>query len=300
MENTAKNFALQLGAVATLYIVVISLINLLFSVITVAFPDSVNGPWETTSASSSIRISIAFLIVFFPTYITLTRILNTIRRKEQGTYLTLTKWVLYLSLLVGGGVLLGDLVAILIQFLNGEITIRFILKAITVFLVVGTAFAYYVADVRGYWQLKERNSIYYGVAVGLFVIASIVLGFGHTESPTEVREKRIDAEQVNVLINIQSTIESYVAIEGKLPESLSEAYGALPIPQATDGRMQYEYTQKSATQFSLCAEFKTSETEQWNNAFLDKEAIIKNPNSWNHTEGVWCFDRTVNTIAIKR
>jgi hypothetical protein len=37
--------------------------------------------------------------------------------------------LVYLSLLVGGGVLLGDLVAVILAFLNGEITTRFILKA---------------------------------------------------------------------------------------------------------------------------------------------------------------------------
>jgi hypothetical protein len=48
--------------------------------------------------------------------------------------------LVYLSLLVGGGVLLGDLVAIILAFLNGEITTRFILKAGVLLVVVGAAF----------------------------------------------------------------------------------------------------------------------------------------------------------------
>ncbi len=110
MENTAKNFALQLGSLISLYISIVALIILLSGVITLQYPDVANGYWEQESASSSIRFSIAMLFVFFPTYIALTRMVNTIRRVEQGVYLALTKWLIYLSLLIGGGAILGDLV----------------------------------------------------------------------------------------------------------------------------------------------------------------------------------------------
>ncbi len=299
MENTAKNFALQLGAVIALYVVIVSLISLLFSVITIAFPDPAQGIWEKTGASSTIRTTIAFLIVFLPTYIVLTRILNNIRRSEQGTYLTLTKWILYLSLLIGGGVLLGDLVAVLVQFLNGELTIRFICKSLTVFVVVSTAFAYYLADVRGYWQNHEQYSIYYGVAVSLLVVSSVVLGFGHTESPQEVREIKIDQNQISDLWSIQSQIESYVSIHSNLPETIEDAFEKLPIPKASSDRMNYSYERVSNTQFTLCAEFKTDQTDT-SGSMIDEYALIKNSADWNHTAGVWCFDRALNTTVLKR
>ena len=299
MENTAKNFALQLGAVASLYTVVISLISLLFGVITVAFPDSAQGSWEHDAASTGIRVSIAFLIVFFPVYIALTRILNVIRRKETGVYLTLTKWILYLSLFVGGAVLLGDCVSILVQFLNGEITIRFILKSLTVLVVVGIACAYYLADVRDYWQNHEKNSIYYGIAVGLFVLASLVLGFAHTDSPSVVREKRIDSEQINILMGIQSTIESYISAKQKLPESLEEAYEGLTVPSAPKERSPFTYEVKSGSLFKLCADFAFENTEnEFGFGFVNPDAIIKSADSWNHGEGKWCFERAVNLGAV--
>ena len=125
--NTPKNFALQLGALITLYVSLTSLMTLLFAVITVAFPDAADGYYTVESATSTIRFSAAILIVFFPVYLWLTRTLNQIRRKEDGVYLTLTKWLIYLSLLGGGGVLLGDLVAVIYNFLEGEITTRFVL-----------------------------------------------------------------------------------------------------------------------------------------------------------------------------
>jgi hypothetical protein len=118
MENTAKNFALQLGSLIALYVSIVALVTLLFGLITIFYPDVANGYWEYNSASSSVRFGIALLVIFFPVYIVLTRMVNTTRRIEQGSYLTLTKWLIYLSLLVGGVTILGDLVSVVNAFLN--------------------------------------------------------------------------------------------------------------------------------------------------------------------------------------
>ncbi len=140
-NNTAKHTVLQLGALITLYVSLTSLVVLLFSIINLQLPDAIDSYWEIESSASSVRYAIAMLVVFFPTYITLTRVVNKTRRSETNpTYLGLTKWLLYLSLLVGGGVLLGDAVVVILNFLEGEITMRFLLKAVTLFLVVGVAF----------------------------------------------------------------------------------------------------------------------------------------------------------------
>lgn len=296
MENTAKNFALQLGALVSLYIVIGSLISLLFAVITIAFPDPAQYAWEGTSASFGIRSAIAVLIVFFPTYAILTRIVNTVRRKEQGVYLGLTKWLIYLSLLVGGGVLLGDLVFVLTNFLNGELTIRFILKALTVFIVVGTAVVYYFFDVRGYWQTHEKHSLYYGSAMALIVVASLFLGFAHTDSPAEVREQRIDEQQISDLQQIQYQVEMYVTLNNKLPETLKDAYGNLSLPQASAERMQYTYEMSDATHYKLCAQFEypTPPGMQPEVYYTEVEKGIT-VTSWLHEAGVWCFERAIST-----
>ncbi len=234
MENTAKNFALQLGSLISLYISISALIVLLFGIITTLYPDIAQGYYEQDSASSSIRFSIAFLVVFFPTYIILTRLVNTIRRNEHGTYLTLTKWLIYISLLIGGGILLGDLVYVLNSFLNGEITIRFILKALSFFIVVGAGFTYYVFDARGYWQTHEKTSIQYAVIVALVVIATVVVGFTHIKAPAEVREMKIDATQISDLQNIQYKIEETYRIDSKLPLSLETIYFGIEAPKASN------------------------------------------------------------------
>jgi type II secretory pathway pseudopilin PulG len=300
MENTAKNFALQLGSLISLYVSLGALIALLFGIITILYPDTAQYAWEGEGARATIRTTIAMLVVFFPTYIVLTRLVNNVRRTEQGMYLTLTKWLIYLSLLVGGGVLLGDLVMVLNSFLNGELTLRFILKALSVLLVVGGAFVYYVLDVRGHWQKNESQSIRYGIVVAVVVLIAIVYGFTMIETPSEVREKNIDQTQLSDLMNIQSSIQSYAIVEGKLPATLEEAFNALPTPKASSGRAEYRYEVKSATTFELCAEFASPTSESDRMYYADYEPtepmMVKESNNWNHGAGEWCFKRIVNPV----
>ncbi len=188
MENhTARHFVLQLGSLASLYLSLSFLLVLIFGVINLAFPDATNGYWEIESAHQGVRIGFAMVIVFFPTYLILTRTVNKLRRTEtSGAYLSLTKWLVYLSLLVGGGVLLGDLVTVIMTFLEGEITQRFILKAAAVFVVIGAAFHYYILDARGFWLKNEAKSVQFAYGAIAVVIASLAYGFTSIEAPTEV------------------------------------------------------------------------------------------------------------------
>ena len=297
MENTARNFALQLGSLISLYVSLGALIALLFGIITVLYPDPAQYTWELQSATASIRTGIAILIVFFPTYIILTRLVNNIRRREQGTYLTLTRWLIYISLLIGGVVLLGDLVTVIMSFLNGELTIRFLLKALTVFVVVGGAFTYYVFDARGYWQGHERESIRYGIGASVIVLLALILGYMHIETPMEVRERNIDQNQINDLQIIQDRIEIYYGLHDRLPESIEAAFEGLSVPEAPEGRMDYSYRKTDESSFELCAEFAYPSNQNdpyLYGGYVREPSMVKNPYNWDHAAGEWCFERAIN------
>jgi hypothetical protein len=126
-HNTPKHFALQIGSLISLYLSLAFLLVLLFGIINLKFSDATQGYWAIESASSSVRLGIAMLAVFFPTYLVLTRLVNKLRRgKNAEQYLTLTKWLIYSSLTIGIGALLIDLAVIIMTFLEGEVTARFI------------------------------------------------------------------------------------------------------------------------------------------------------------------------------
>lgn len=291
--NTPRNFALQLGALVSLYVTLSSLLVLLFGLVDLTFKDALDTIYAYDSAQSSVRFSIAVLFVFFPAYVVLTRLVNTIRRKEQGKYLVLTKWLIYLSLVVGGGVLLGDLVAVMNAFLNGEITERFVAKAFSVFAVVGAAFYYYIQDARGHWTTHEKHSVFFAGVAATIVIIVLIFGFLTIDTPAMVRDVRLDVQQVSDLQDIQWRIEDYIRTNKTLPNDLEDLY-TLDVPTAPEGRAAYEYA-PTENGFSLCATFgaETSELARTYPVVPEKDVLIGNAYDWDHTAGRFCFDRTV-------
>ena len=61
----------------------------------------------------------------------------------------------YLTLFLAASILIGDLISVVYNFLGGEITIRFLLKVLTVALISGGVFAYYLVELRADEQAPE-------------------------------------------------------------------------------------------------------------------------------------------------
>lgn len=293
-NNIAKHFVLQLGSLIGLYLSLSFLLVLIFGIINLMFPDATEGYWVIESAGQNVRLGIAMVLVFFPTYIVLTRIVNKLRRQEKNpAYLSLTKWLIYLSLLVSGLILLGDLVAVILAFLGGEITERFIFKALAVLAVIGAAFHYYILDARGFWHKNEQKSIMFGIGAGVVVFVALAYGFTNIETPATVREMKLDEKQIQDLQTIEQQLESYlVTSSSTAPVTLKDAFGSFPIPIAPEGRDDYEYKQTNVG-FDLCATFAYNSFENSDqfSTRIDPAMLIKNGNDWHHEAGKYCFER---------
>ncbi len=294
-KHTPKHFVIQLGALIALYVAITALIVLLFSIINLKFPDEVASYWESQSARDAIRTTMAILIVFFPTYLYLTRFSNQTRRKElSGEYTNTGRWLVYVSLLIAAGVLLANLVTLIIFFLNGEITTRFLWKVAALFLVVGAAFHYYVLDVRGYFTKRVEKSLMFGVGATVLVISSLMFGYQFIETPSEVRELRFDEQQVMDLQGMQSYVEQYYYRTNELPTDLATAYDRLPLPEAPTGRASYTYEVTGERTYELCATFAADSQNR------DEFSFAPDPNyNWSHLAGEWCFERAVTPADVK-
>tara|TARA_B100000745_G_scaffold267052_2_gene192610 strand:- start:172 stop:1077 length:906 start_codon:yes stop_codon:yes gene_type:complete len=288
--QTPKHFVMQLGSLAALYVAITSLLALLFSVINLQFPDTASYYWEGESAREVIRVSIATLVVFFPAYLILTRISNHHRTKEAGgKYTLLTRWLVYLSLLVAGAVMLADLVVLINYVLEGEVTKRFLLKVFSLLLVVGATFHYYILDIRGYFTMKKNSALYFSMGAIVVVAAALLYGFSNIETPTVVREMRIDENQVSDLQDIQRKVETYYNTYNALPESLSDAYGTLQQPAAPEEKPAYVYERTDAATYKLCATF-THPSPKGDRLY---DPMIDANHNWEHSSGEWCFTRSV-------
>ncbi len=58
------------------------------------------------------------------------------------------RWLTYVTLAVAASLLIGDCTSLVYNLLGGEMTVRFLLKAMTIGIIAGTAFVYYLSDLH--------------------------------------------------------------------------------------------------------------------------------------------------------
>lgn len=93
---------------------------------------------------SSERWSIAALIGFTPLFLVLNRRIQRLARGDAGRRRSLVRqWFASLTLMVAAVVFMGDAIYLIYTFLNGDLTLRFLLKAGLVAAVAGLVLAYY-------------------------------------------------------------------------------------------------------------------------------------------------------------
>jgi len=89
------------------------------------------------------------LIVAVPVFLALSRIINRAARLDPNKRASpIRRWLTYLTLFAAACVLIGDVTTLVYRLLGGDLAIRFVLKVVTVGLIAGAAFGYYLADVR--------------------------------------------------------------------------------------------------------------------------------------------------------
>ena len=152
LKASPKDVFLHILSIVTLYTSAVSFTNAVFDYINLWFPDPLNS-YERISSTSDIRWWLAVLIVVFPVYILTNWFLGKdYARDPEKRNLRVRKWLVYLTLFVAALIIIGDLVSLVFNLLNGEITVRFILKIVTVLFVAGSIFAYY------FWDLKRHGN----------------------------------------------------------------------------------------------------------------------------------------------
>lgn len=148
---SARDAFLYLLLFGTLYVSAYNFGSLLFQFIDRAFPDpAARNPAQSLSyASSQIRWAISSLIVAVPVFLFVSSLARRAVRRDvarRGT--DVRRALTYLTLLIASAVVIGDVIVLIYSALGGELTIRFILKALTIGSIAGAVFGYYLQDVR--------------------------------------------------------------------------------------------------------------------------------------------------------
>ncbi len=290
-------FIYILGTVA-LYLSALSTILLLLAYVDIALPDPLKGDYY--DPRGQIRWFLAMLVVIFPVFLWTSRFIRRdIARDPAKGDIRVRKWLINLTLFLAALLIIGDLVGLIFNFLEGDLTTQFILKVLAVLAVAAAIFWYYLMDLRTKAApfTAQARGITYGILAGVLVV--VVAGFFMAGSPFRQRSVRFDAQKTSDLQNIQWQVINYWQKKDKLPQNIDELRddiaGYVPPTDPQSGTA-YEYRATGALSFDLCAEFNLPSEERNRGAVKPVYGPdgLYTSESWEHGEGRVCFPRTID------
>jgi hypothetical protein len=263
VSSSPKETFLFLTLFAALYTAAFALGSMLFDMINLAMPQ----PGEMAQFMIvSLRYEIASVIVAFPLFLFMCRVIARDAMRNPGQRISPSRrWLTYLTLFIASISLVADLITLLVRFLEGDITSRFVLKVIVVAVLAGGAFIYYLRELRREEttpsaEVGVTRSARLGLA-GLIAAVLVILGLGFwfAGSPINARLLAQDAQRVQDLSNIARRVEQYYANKGSLPETLAacEISPNTHIEQKVDRvtNQPYQYGSVDSTHFKVGATF---------------------------------------------
>lgn len=290
-----KDVFLHLLAIVGLYATVMAFIGIVFSLINIYVPDATVtfGGYYYGDPSDSLRFPLSVLIVVFPLYAFLMRMLNRDAAQSVEKHeLRVRKWLFHGTITLAAVVIVGDLIATINRFLDGELTLRFGLQVLTLFAVASSVFFYYYEQIRGEASgIPKWMAKWFVVKVSVIVVLVLGLGFYNAGSPSAQRLVKIDATRVNDLSSIQQEVVQYWQAKQKLPENIAmlrdDLRGFIP-PVDPQTKASYEYRTTGEKSFELCATFATASED------VATPAIYPAQTTFAHGEGRNCFTRTID------
>ncbi len=292
-RSTPRDTFLYLLGLITLVASAVSFGMLVYQYIDIRFPDILQYGYSAPSANYSlIRTALASLVVVFPVFFWVSRVLHKdVVTEPEKRNLRIRRWLLYFTVFIAGLVVIGDLVTLINSFLNGDLTTAFILKVITIFFIAGSTLFYYLSELQD--RVYPRVA-FQGVIVAV-VVFSLGYGFYVAGSPQSQRLIRFDDQKVNDLQMIQNQIV-YVwwQQKGLLPQSLdllNDPISNFVVPKDMQSGEPYEYHVTNARSFQFCAIFNVSNVPSTTSA---KPTSLPNLDNWQHGSGRVCFDRNID------
>ena len=282
---TPKDFFLHLGVTAALYVSMIALLNLAFTVLDRLMPDNLYTVWS----AGAIAWPISVLLVMVPAlYLAEWLVARDLAKNPLKRQVWIRQWRIDLTLFLSGAVMIVDLIVLINWYLNGELSGRFIFKVAAVMIVAAVVFAYYLLErlpVGTHVGRLPQILRWLGVAL---VIVTMAGGFLLVGSPAKQRALRFDRQRTTDLTNIQWQIIGYRERTGDLPPNLAALDDTIsgftvPTDPATDG--VYGYARKSSLDFELCATFDL--------ASANTPGSVTD-NNWQHPAGRSCFERSID------
>ncbi len=146
-QLSARDAFLYLVMFGMLYVCAYNFGNLIIQFINLGFPDPVLD--QNQRIGYRIRWSTSSVLITFPIFLFIaSRIGKSLEQDPTQRTSGVRKWLTYLTLALAACIVVGDMIFLLNSLLSGELTTRFVLKALTVGLIAGAVFGYYLWSMR--------------------------------------------------------------------------------------------------------------------------------------------------------
>jgi hypothetical protein len=296
-QNSAKFAFYYLLSLVALVFMSLSTGMIIFQIINKAIVDAA-GAAPGLFDSGALKFAISAIIIAVPIYYVLAwQIDKSLFLGQLDKNAPVRKWLIYFILLVSAVVMIGWLIAILNNFLSGEFTLKFILKALTAIIIAALIFIFYLYDIRRENVINAKDKIikifFYGSLA--IVIAVLAASFFFVESPAQTRAKNRDNVILDQFERIDSAINTYYLDNKKLPDKLLDLTGNKPGYYISEDDLKNQITKEgfgykliSKDIYELCADFQTSNKlkDELNSYYRDR---------WSHDKGRQCISQRIRT-----
>ena len=284
--NSAKFAFYYMLSLVTLFIMSLSLGNILFEVINKFFPDITRTIYYYNN--SGLKGSISGILISTPIfYFIMSKIYKSLKIGELKKDSEVRRWLTYFILFISSVVVIGSLIQILNNFLDGAFTMNFILKTLTVLSIASLIFGFYFNDIkRGDFKSDKVNKIFFFVSL-IIMTSAFIASFFLIESPTEARNRKLDEKIIQDFDAMRYAIDSYYSKNKTLPQNLED----IKIETINsrdlnfDNSKEYDYKITGEETYELCANFLSSNLEK---------TMSYSDTIWKHDKGYQCIKKEVN------
>lgn len=253
-------------------------------------------------SSEQLKFAISALIISAPIYYLTTRqIFKNLFSGELDKNCYERKWLTYFILLIASIVMIGWMIAVINNFLGGEFTLKFILKAITALGISAIIFTFYLYDIKREETTGKKDKtikLYFYGSLVLIIIAFIASLFT-VETPTQARNRKFDEAIISDFNTINTAIENYYQDNQKLPDNINELKEKSNFLVSDDikdpiNNKEYEYKIIDGKTYELCATFRTSNKDNGKHGLE-----YYRPEFYLHESGYQCLKNIINKDVLE-
>ncbi|MFA5131281.1 MAG: DUF5671 domain-containing protein [Patescibacteria group bacterium] len=293
-QNAKYAFYYLLSLVALIFMA-ISVGLIAFGIIDKTVPDALNS--YVGNSDGQLKFAISALIIAAPIFYFLSGLIfKGLRKNEIDKDSGVRRWLTYLIILVSSFIILGVFIGIINNFLSGELTSRFVLKAASIFVLAAAVFSFYFYDIKREDMSRKdlTTRLFFYISLAL-VIAAFISAFFFVESPKTARARRLDQIVVNNISSLESGVNTYYDRYQKLPDSIDQLTsennfyldpGALSDPET---KTPIVYEKLNDKDFQFCATFRTDSLQSDNGRGQVTYSMPVNPSSQYHGTGYQCL-----------